>query len=206
MYHLIDYVWCVEKFAQYFEPHEQEVYPLLTSPIFAYKNTRWVLNLYPEGLGDSASQGYISLFIKYVSEDPETINAKVELSLLNNKNERVYCRDTGDHQYQTFIDFGYKQFLKIQDIKDQKEDLIFNGQLKIFARVEFEHGTLPSSLTWSNYDLLLFKENFKDLYETKNLCDIVIKVVKKPLNNQQSLPCRNSQINNCKLALMFNYY
>ncbi len=49
MYHLIDYVWCVEKFSQYFEPHDQEVYPLLTSPIFAYKNTRWVLNLYPEG-------------------------------------------------------------------------------------------------------------------------------------------------------------
>ena len=132
MYHLIDYVWCVEKFAQYFEPaHDQDyVYPLLTSPIFAYKNTRWVLNLYPEGLGDSASHGYISLFIKYVSEDPETINAKVELSLLNNKNERVYCRDTGDHQYQTFIDFGYKQFLKMQDIKEQKDELIsYNGLL-----------------------------------------------------------------------------
>ena len=179
MYHLIDYVWCVEKFSKYFEPLKQEVYPLLTSPIFAYKNTRWVLNLYPEGLGDSASQGYISLFIKYVSEDPENINAKVELSLLNNKNERVYCRDTGDHQYQTFIDFGYKQFLKIQDIKDQKDDLILNGVLKVFARVEFEHATLPSSLTWSNYDLLLFKENFKDLYETKNLSDIIIKVVRR---------------------------
>ena len=198
MYHLIDYVWCVEKFSQYFEPHEQEVYPLLTSPIFAYKNTRWVLNLYPEGLGDTASQGYISLFIKYVSEDPENINAKVELSLLNNKNERVYCRDTGDHQYQTFIDFGYKQFLKIQDIKDQKDDLVFNGQLKIFARDEFEHATLPSSLTWSNYDLLLFKENFKDLYETKNLCDIIIKIIKKPVNNyiQQNLSCRNSTMTN----------
>ena len=109
----------------------------------------------------------------------------------------------GDHQYQTFIDFGYKQFLKIQDIKDQKEDLIFNGQLKIFARVEFEHATLPSSLTWSNYDLLLFKENFKDLYETKNLCDIFIKVVKKPVNNQQSLiPCRNSQLNSCKIKFL----
>lgn len=198
MYHLIDYVWCVDKFSQYFEPHDQEVYPLLTSPIFAYKNTRWVLNLYPEGLGDSASQGYISLFIKYVSEDPETINAKVELSLLNNKNERVYCRDTGDHQYQTFIDFGYKQFLKIQDIKEQKEDLIFNGQLKIFARVEFEHATLPSSLTWSNYDLLLFKENFKDLYETKNLCDIIVKVIKKPVqsNSQQTNLYRATNINN----------
>lgn len=190
MYHLIDYVWCVEKFAKYFEAHKQEVYPLLTSPIFAYKNTRWVLNLYPEGLGDSASQGYISLFIKYVSEDPENINAKVELSLLNNKNERVYCRDTGDHQYQTFIDFGYKQFLKIQDIKEQKDDLILNGVLKIFARVEFEHATLPSSLTWSNYDLLLFKENFKDLYETKNLCDIVIRVVcKSKVAADLGLPC-----------------
>jgi hypothetical protein len=180
MYHLIDYVWSVEKFAQYFEHHDQEVYPLLTSPIFAYKNTRWVLNLYPEGLGDAASQGYISLFIKYVSEDPETLNAKVELSLLNKKNERVYCRDTGDHQYQTFIDFGYKQFLKMHDIKDQRDDLILNGVLKVFARVEFEHAALPSSLTWSNYDLLLFKENFKDLYETKHLSDIVVKVVRIP--------------------------
>lgn len=202
MYHLIDYVWCVEKFSQYFEPHDQEVYPLLTSPIFAYKNTRWVLNLYPEGLGDSASHGYISLFIKYVSEDPETINAKVELSLLNNKNERVYCRDTGDHQYQTFIDFGYKQFLKIQDIKEQKDELIsYNGLLKIFARVEFEHATLPTSLTWSNYDLLLFKENFKDLYETKNLCDIIIKVVKQPASktansNQLALPTSSNLLNN----------
>ena len=180
MYHLIDYVWCVEKFNIYFEPHKQEVYPLLTSPTFAYKNTRWVLNLYPEGLGDSASHGYISLFIKYVSEDPETINAKVELSLLNNKNERVYCRDTGDHQYQTFIDFGYKQFLKMHDIKEQREDLISTGGvLKVFARVEFEHASLPSSLTWSNYDLLLFKENFKDLYETKNLSDIIVKVISR---------------------------
>lgn len=196
MYHLIDYVWCVEKFSQYFEPHDQEVYPLLTSPIFAYKNTRWVLNLYPEGLGDSASHGYISLFIKYVSEDPETINAKVELSLLNNKNERVYCRDTGDHQYQTFIDFGYKQFLKIQDIKEQKDELIsLNGLLKIFARVEFEHATLPTSVTWTNYDLLLFKENFKDLYETKNLCDIIIKVVKQPLN--KSIVLSSSSSSSC---------
>ena len=205
MYHLIDYVWSVEKFAQYFEHHDQEVYPLLTSPIFAYKNTRWVLNLYPEGLGDSASQGYISLFIKYVSEDPETINAKVELSLLNKKNERVYCRDTGDHQYQTFIDFGYKQFLKMQDIKDQKDDLIFNGVLKVFARVEFEHATLPSSLTWSNYDLLLFKENFKDLYETKNLCDIVIKVIRQPamastlLNSSNSPPTPANWSSNIQL-------
>lgn len=201
MYHLIDYVWCVEKFAQYFEPaHDQDyVYPLLTSPIFAYKNTRWVLNLYPEGLGDSASHGYISLFIKYVSEDPETINAKVELSLLNNKNERVYCRDTGDHQYQTFIDFGYKQFLKMQDIKEQKDELIsYNGLLKIFARVEFEHATLPTSLTWSNYDLLLFKENFKDLYETKNLCDILVRVIKQPIQQQQQqaqlLPGSSNQL------------
>lgn len=191
MYHLIDYVWCVEKFSQYFEKtnSQEQVYPLLTSPVFAYKNTRWVLNLYPEGLGDQASHGYTSLFVKYVSEDPESINAKVELSLLNNKNERVYCRDTGDHQYQTFIDFGYKQFLKIQDIKDQKDELISNGILKIFARVEFEHSNLPASLTWSNYDLLLFKDNFKDLYETKNLCDIVLKIVKKPVlvnvNQQQ---------------------
>jgi hypothetical protein len=184
MYHLIDYVWCVEKFSQYFEPHEIEVFPLLTSPIFSYKNTKWVLNLYPEGLGDSASQGYISLFIKYVSEDPDTMNAKVELSLLNNRNERVYCRDTGDHQYQTFIDFGYKQFLKIQDINEQKDELISpNGTLKIFARVEFEHSTMPSSITWSNYDLLLFKEDFKDLYENKNLCDIIIKVIKCPITN-----------------------
>ena len=202
MYHLIDYIWCVEKFAQYFEAHEQEVYPLLTSPIFAYKNTRWVLNLYPEGLGDTASQGYISLFIKYVSEDPETINAKVELSLLNNKNERVYCRDTGDHQYQTFIDFGYKQFLKVQDIKDQKDDLIFNGVLKIFARVEFEHATLPSSLTWSNYDLLLFKENFKDLYETKNLCDIIVKVVKQPSNFTQQQNNNFTALNHSLLSSM----
>lgn len=195
MYHLIDYVWCVEKFAKYFESNEQEVYPLLTSPVFAYKNTRWVLNLYPEGLGDQASQGYVSLFIKYVSEDPESINAKVELSLLNNRNERVYCRDTGDHQYQTFIDFGYKQFLKIQDIRDQKSELIANGVLKIFARVEFEHSNLPASLTWSNYDLLLFKENFKDLYETKNLCDIIVKVIKKPptLINNNNNGTGNSQ-------------
>jgi hypothetical protein len=186
MYHLIDYVWCVEKFSQYFEPHPQEVYSLLTSPVFAYKNTRWVLNLYPEGLGDAASHGYISLFIKYVSEDPETINARVELSLLNNKNERVYCRDTGDHQYQTFIDFGYKQFLKVQDIRDQRSELVCNGMLKVFARVEFEHSSLPASLTWTNYDLLLFKENFKDLYETKYLCDIVVKVVRKSSASSQS--------------------
>lgn len=188
MYHLIDYVWCVEKFTQYIDKinnnnsshSAEQVFPLLTSPIFAYKNTRWVLNLYPEGLGDQSSQGYISLFIKYVSEDPDSLNAKVELSLLNNKNERVYCRDTGDHQYQTFIDFGYKQFLKIQDIKDQKDDLLSNGMLKIFTRVEFENSNLPTSLTWANYDLLLFKENFKDLYETKNLYDIILKVYKKP--------------------------
>ncbi|CAF0950506.1 unnamed protein product [Brachionus calyciflorus] len=190
MYHLIDYVWCVEKFTQYIDKvnnnsvnnsSQEQVYPLLTSPVFAYKNTRWVLNLYPEGLGDQSSQGYISLFIKYISEDPESLNAKVELSLLNNKNERVYCRDTGDHQYQTFIDFGYKQFLKTQDIKDQKDDLLSNGMLKIFTRVEFENSsTLPTSLTWANYDLLLFKENFNDLYESKNLYDIIIKVYKKP--------------------------
>ena len=185
MYHLIDYVWCVEQFTQYIDKinstvHTHEhVYPLLTSPVFAYKNTRWVLNLYPEGLGDQSSHGYISLFIKYVSEDPDSLNAKVELSLLNNKNERVYCRDTGDHQYQTFIDFGYKQFLKIQDIKEQKDELLCNGMLKIFTRVEFESSSLPSSLTWVHYDLLLFKENFKELYETKNLYDIVIKVYKK---------------------------
>ncbi|RNA17084.1 speckle-type POZ [Brachionus plicatilis] len=187
MYHLIDYVWCVEKFSQYIDKvggiggvHPPEhVYPLLTSPVFAYKNTRWVLNLYPEGLGDQSSQGYISLFIKYVSEDPDSLNAKVELSLLNNKNERVYCRDTGDHQYQTFIDFGYKQFLKIQDIREQKDELLCNGMLKIFTRVEFESSSMPSSLTWAHYDLLLFKENFKDLYESKNLYDIVIKVYKK---------------------------
>ena len=199
MYHLIDYVWCVDNFSQYLEPNQQEVYPLLTSPVFSYKNTSWVLNLYPEGLGDSASQGYISLFIKYVSEDPETINAKVELSLLNNKNERVYCRDTGDHQYQTFIDFGYKQFLKIQDIRDQRDELIINGgkSLKIFARVEFENSSLPSSLTWSNYDLLLFKENMKELYENKNLCDIVIKVVKKRNINNNNNNNINNSIEQC---------
>jgi hypothetical protein len=186
MYHLIDYVWTVENFARFLDPHDQEVYPLLTSPIFSYKNTRWVLNLYPEGLGDTASQNYVSLFIKYVSEDPETINAKVELSILNNKNERVYCRDTGDHQYQTFIDFGYKQFLKIQEIKEQKHDLLFSkNNLKIFARVEFEHANLPLSPTWSNYDLLLLKENLKDLYETKNLYDITIRIVSPPLVIQQ---------------------
>lgn len=149
MYHLIDYVWCVEKFGAYLDRHaassnnatsqsdssgvvggqssdgtteivsnnitttttttsssSQQVFPLLTSPVFAYKNTRWVLNLYPEGLGDSSSAGYVSLFIKYVSEEPESICAKVLLSLLNNKNERVHLRDTGDHAYQTFIDFG----------------------------------------------------------------------------------------------------
>jgi hypothetical protein len=181
MYHLIDYIWTVENFARYLDPHDQEVYPLLTSPIFSYKNTRWVLNLYPEGLGDIASQNYVSLFIKYVSEDPETINAKVELSILNNKNERVYCRDTGDHQYQTFIDFGYKQFLKIQEIKEQKMDLLFaRNNLKIFTRVEFEHANLPLSPTWSNYDLLLLKENLKDLYETKHLYDVVIRLVSQP--------------------------
>lgn len=148
MYHLIDYVWCVEKFNAYLDRHaavtaaaaaaaaaaaegggttqsssgsvnenssnhnhqqqnqQHQVYPLLTSPVFAYKNTRWVLNLYPEGLGDASSAGYVSLFIKYVSEEPESICAKVLLSLMNNKNERVYLRDTGDHAYQTFIDFG----------------------------------------------------------------------------------------------------
>ena len=53
------------------------------------------------------------------------------------------------------------------------------GVLKVFARVEFEHASLPSSLTWSNYDLLLFKENFKDLYETKNLSDIIVKVISR---------------------------
>jgi hypothetical protein len=208
MYHLIDYVWCVENFSQYLEPNQQEVYPLLTSPVFSYKNTSWVLNLYPEGLGDSASQGYISLFIKYVSEDPETINAKVELSLLNNKNERVYCRDTGDHQYQTFIDFGYKQFLKIQDIRDQRDELIINSgkSLKIFARVEFENSSLPSSLTWSNYDLLLFKENMKELYENKNLSDIVIKVVKKTNINNNNINNTNEQcINNINNNLSNNY-
>ena len=80
----------------------------------------------------------------------------------------MYCRDTGDHQYQTFIDFGYKQFLKIQDIKEQKNELLLKENLKIFARVEFEHTNLPSSITLANYDLLLLKENLKDLYETKN--------------------------------------
>jgi hypothetical protein len=186
----------VEKFAQYFEPHAQhEVYSLLTSPVFAYKNTRWVLNLYPEGLGDAASAGYISLFIKYVSEDPETINARVELSLLNARNERVYCRDTGDHQYQTFIDFGYKQFLKVADVREQRGELLAGpgGALKVFARVEFEHTALPASLTWSNYDLLLFKENFKDLYETRYLCDIVVKVVRrKSVSSSTALTMANS--------------
>lgn len=173
MYHLIDYVWCVERFAEYFDRGGQQqqqpaqltdssveqqvdsnnnnttnasssssstsstpqVYSLLTSPVFSYKNTRWVLNLYPEGLGDSASQGYISLFIKYVSEDPECINARVELSLLNGRNERVYMRDTGDHQYQTFIDFGYKQFLKIAELRDQRDELLVgpNGTLKVIS-------------------------------------------------------------------------
>lgn len=194
MYHLIDYVWTVENFSRYLDNHDQEVFPLLTSPIFSYKNTRWVLNLYPEGLGDSASQNYVSLFIKYVSEDPETINAKVELSLLNNKNEKVYCRDTGDHQYQTFIDFGYKQFLKIQDIKEQKNELLLKENLKIFARVEFENANLPSSITWANYDLLLLKENLKELYDTKNLSDIVIKVFKQPI---QSLNSSNGKCLHC---------
>jgi hypothetical protein len=67
----------------------------------------------------------------------------------------------------------------VQDIRDQRSELVCNGVLKVFARVEFEHSSLPASLTWSNYDLLLFKENFKDLYETKYLCDIVVKVVRK---------------------------
>jgi hypothetical protein len=196
MYHLIDYIWTVENFSRYLDNHDQqEVFPLLTSPIFSYKNTRWVLNLYPEGLGDSASQSYISLFIKYVSEDPETINAKVELSLLNTKNEKVYCRDTGDHQYQTFIDFGYKQFLKIQDIKEQKSELLLKENLKIFARVEFEHTNLPSCLTWSNYDLLLLKENLKELYETKNLSDIVIKIFKQPTIRPSISSCSNCHHN-----------
>ena len=164
-----------------------QVYPLLTSPVFAYKNTRWVLNLYPEGLGDASSSGYVSLFIKYVSEEPESICAKVELSLLNNKSERSYCRDTGDHVYQTFIDFGYKQFVKLSEVREQRGELLSGGGgaagdvLKVFARVEFEMaGSLPASVSWANYDLLLFKEQFKTLYESKNLCDILVRVVRRP--------------------------
>ena len=86
---------------------------------------------------------------------------------------------------------AYLGFCLLKDIREQREELIWNqmnGALKIFARVEFEHANLPSSLTWTNYDLFLFKENFKDLYETKNLSDILIKVVRKMSAHQSAFP------------------
>lgn len=206
MYHLIDYVWTVENFSRYLDQQEKEVYPLLTSPVFSYKNTRWVLNLYPEGLGDHSSQNYLSLFIKYVSEDPETINAKVELSLLNNKNEKVYCRDTGEHQYQTFIDFGYKQFIKIQELKEQKADLLIGKRnLKIFARVELNENlsNLPLSLTWCNYDLLLLKDNLRELYEQKYLCDLLVKFV---IKKKKAATCHHRLTSNDEPANLYHPY
>ena len=171
-------LWNVERFDEYLKASEHEVYPLIVSPTFAYKNTNWMLNLYPEGLGDPASHDYLSLFIKYVSEEPDTLSARVELAVLNRHNERLYARDTGDHQYHTFIDFGYKQFMKLSEIRERRDEILTpSGSLKIFARIEFEHAQLATSLAWSNYDLLLFKENMSELYENQCMCDLLIRVV-----------------------------
>lgn len=54
---------------------------------------------------------------------------------------------------------------------------------------------MPTSLTWTNYDLLLFKENFKQLYETKHLCDIVLRIVKKGNNTSSSSGRNNLNVN-----------
>lgn len=70
--------------------------------------------------------------------------------------------------------------MKLVELREQRNDLLTSqGSLKVFARVEFEMaGSLPSSVTWANYDLLLFKEQFKTLYESKHLCDILVRVVR----------------------------
>lgn len=78
--------------------------------------------------------------------------------------------------------------MKLSDLREQRTELLTSqGSLKVFARVEFEMaGTLPASVSWANYDLLLFKEQFKTLYETKHLCDILVRVVRtKPRQQQQ---------------------
>ena len=78
--------------------------------------------------------------------------------------------------------------MKLSDLREERVGLLTcQGSLKVFARVEFEMaGTLPASVSWANYDLLLFKEQFKTLYETKNLCDILVRVVRTKRNSSSS--------------------
>lgn len=99
--------------------------------------------------------------------------------------------------------------MKLSDLREERVGLLTcQGSLKVFARVEFEMaGTLPASVSWANYDLLLFKEQFKTLYETKNLCDILVRVVRTkrnssspppPLgNNSHGLPLHHHHHHNC---------
>ncbi|XP_044593883.1 speckle-type POZ protein-like [Cotesia glomerata] len=179
--HVILYEWRINEISSYFEKNNDEViYKLdLESPKFsvgADEQKKWYLRLKSASDPDE-DKTWLSLFLHYSSSKESEVKTKYFLFILNDKKERVNVSEF--HKWFKNDGDGWicAEFVKKADLEEKKDELLPDDTLTI----GIELTVYDDSTTFSTYITLeepksQMVADYKRLFESKEGCDVVIKV------------------------------
>ncbi|XP_044593882.1 speckle-type POZ protein-like [Cotesia glomerata] len=180
--HVIIYEWRINNISLYIEKTGDNVkYKLdLESPNFppgANEKIKWHLKLNSEN-EDAEDKSWISLSIHYSAAQEWEVKAMYYLFIINYKNERVNVTEFRKWFRNRTDSYTHAEFVKKEDLEEKKRELLPNDSLTIGIELTI-YGDNP--MTYSNSITLKeptshFVEDYRRLFETKEGCDVILKV------------------------------
>lgn len=141
------------------------------SPPFAFNHSEqtknasnWRLIFYPNGAG-SDCKNFLSIFLKYLSDEP--VKIQMMFSIVDNNNDDVYVKYTVN-KFQKSNDWGFKQLIHKNAILFQKEKFFKenNGLLvRVKMRLDEHKNDYLKKLNENLHYSRLLSENFSQFYQ-----------------------------------------
>jgi len=172
------YMWTIDNFSY----SRQEMGEVLKSSTFSSgpnDKMKWCLRVNPKGL-DEVSKDYISIYIMLISTDRCVVRAKIKLSILNSRREKIKSMESIEaHRFVQGKDWGFNKFNRRQLLLDESHALLPEDRLTIFCEISVVADTLNTSGQSTIVPLLKapqckLSEDFGNLFDNKLFSDVTI--------------------------------
>ncbi|XP_028981939.1 speckle-type POZ protein B-like [Diachasma alloeum] len=173
----IDYEWLIKDFKLF----PQENTKCVDSPVFHAKENdqvKWKLQLFPNGSTEDF-EGYVSLFVRVVSQDTQKKEIRVDCQLSILKSKNMLCSESFIQTYNKEYSWGYPKIIERSKLlKSCSSDDSFTIRCKVAFSQRIITEPVKPSVDSISFDLQTgqLNEHFTQLFEDSRLSDVTILV------------------------------
>ncbi|XP_011863898.1 PREDICTED: protein roadkill-like [Vollenhovia emeryi] len=187
-----NYTWTIHNFSFCCEIQDN-----IKSSSFSIRvDDKWHLEMYFDGDDEGDC---ISLFLVLDSHDTAEVIAKLELSILNGKREKIKNSKDSIYKFtQDDFSYGWLNFLQKDEILDTANGLLSNDELTIFCEVSIKADIINIScqnnviqFNASKHSLI---KDFELLFENQKFCDVTLTACGKEFQAHKAILAARSPV------------